>query len=64
MIERSQHLRFARESREPIHIGGERLRQDLDRHVAVELRVVRAIDLTHAARAKRRTDFIGAEAST
>ena len=31
-------------------IGANELRQDLDRDVAIELRVARAIDLAHAAR--------------
>ena len=39
------------------------LRQHLDRHVATESRVVRAIHLAHAARAERGDDLIGAEPS-
>jgi hypothetical protein len=41
-----------------IRIAGERLGQDLERDVAIELRVARAIDLAHAAFAKFRDDFI------
>ena len=41
VIERGQHPRLAREPREPIGVAGERGRQDLDRDVATELRVVR-----------------------
>ena len=52
MIQRGQHLRFALESREPVGISRERLGQDLDRDVAIQPRVARAIDLAHAARAK------------
>ena len=37
--------------------------QDLDRDVAIQLRVARAIDLAHAAGADRHDDFVRAEAS-
>ena len=49
MVERRERLRFALEAREPLRIGGERGRQDLDRDVAIELGIARAIDLAHAA---------------
>ena len=39
-------------------------RQDLQRHVAVELRVARPVDLAHAADAERREDLVGAQAGT
>ena len=52
MVQRREHLRFALEAREAIGIGGEGVRQDLDRDVAIELRVARAIDLAHAAGAR------------
>ena len=51
MIQRREHLRFALEPREPIRIGRERLRQDLERDVAIQPRVAGAIHLAHAARA-------------
>ena len=35
MVQRGEHLRFALEPREPLGIGGERVRQDLDRDVAI-----------------------------
>ena len=44
-----ERLRFAREPREPFGIAGERVGQDLDRDVAIELRIARAIHLAHAA---------------
>ena len=50
MIEGRKHARLAFEPRQPIGITGEELRQDLDRDIATELRVARAIDLAHAAR--------------
>ena len=38
-----------------------RFRQNFDGHVAPELGVVRLIHFSHAARANRREDFVGAE---
>jgi hypothetical protein len=35
---------------------------DLDRDLAIQLRVARAIDLAHAAGAERRDDFVRAKA--
>ena len=43
---------------------GERSRQNLDRDVALELRVARAIDLAHAAGAEGGEDLVGPETST
>ena len=56
MIERGEQARFAREAGAAFRIGGEVRRQDLDRHVATELAVARAIDLAHAASAERGDD--------
>ena len=49
VIQRREHLRLALEPREPVRIGRERLGQHLDRDVAVQPRVARAIDLAHPA---------------
>jgi hypothetical protein len=49
--------------REAIRIGCNGCQQNFDRDVPTELRIARAIHLAHAARAKRRRDFICAEAS-
>jgi hypothetical protein len=38
------------------------LGQHFERHVSTEANVARAVDLTHAARAKRRDDFVRAQA--
>src|SRR5215472_11983900 len=43
VIERSEHLRFTPEPRDPVAVDGERLRQDLQRDIAIELRVAGAI---------------------
>ena len=62
MRERRDRLRLALEAGQRVGIGGDGLREDLDRDVAVELRVPRAVDLSHPARAQRREDLVGAEA--
>ena len=61
MIERREHARFALEARQPIGVGDEGRRQDLDRDVAPQLRVARAIHLAHAARAEQRQISYDAE---
>jgi hypothetical protein len=63
MIERREDLCLTLEAREAIRIEREGLRQDLQRDVAIQFRIARAIDLTHAAGPERRLDFIRAEAS-
>ena len=62
MVQRREHFRFALESREPIRVAGQGVWQDLDRDLAIQLRVARAIDLAHPADADRRNDLIGTEA--
>ncbi len=64
MIERSQHLRFSLEAREAFGIKREGLRQDLERDIAIELRVARAPDLPHAALANEGGDFVTGQART
>ena len=63
MVERSEHLRLALEPRETIRILCERVREDLQRDLAVQLRIARAIHLAHAAGADGGEDFVRAEAS-
>ena len=62
MIERGQDLRFALEAGEPVGVEGEQFGEDLQRDVAIELRVVRAIDLPHPARAQGRLNLVRAKA--
>ena len=64
MIERGEHLCFARESREPIGIERKPLGQHLQRDIPIEFRVASAIHLPHGARPERREDLIGANADT
>ena len=54
--------RFALESRERRGIPGQPGGQDLDRDVAVEPRIARAIDLAHSSGAERRNDLVVTEA--
>ena len=62
VIERGEHARFALEAGEPIGMRRELARQDLDRDVASEPRIARAVDLAHAARADLGQHVIGADA--
>ena len=58
MIERGQRLRFSRKTRQAIGVARERVRQDLQRDVAIEPGVSRAIHLAHAAGADGAGDFV------
>src|SRR5258705_5849025 len=60
MIEGRERLRFAREACQAIGIAGEGVRKDLERDVAIQLRVAGAIDLAHPARAEGRENLIRA----
>ena len=64
MIEGGQHFRFALEPCKSLGISGERVRQDLQRNVALQPGVARAIDLAHAAGADGADDFVGTESGT
>jgi hypothetical protein len=61
MIQRRNRARFVHESPQAIGVGGKWLWKDLDRDVAAEARIARAIDLAHAASAKRRQNLVRAE---
>ena len=61
MVQRGEHSRLALEARKPIRIARHCARQDLDRDVAPELRVARAVHLAHAARAEQRLQMIRAQ---
>ena len=61
MVDRGQRLRFALEALQPLWMRRQILRQHLDRHLAPELRVARAVDLAHAARTERGDDLIESE---
>ena len=55
-------LRFSLEPSEAIRVGSERLGEDLERNLALELGIGGLIDLPHAAFADLGGDGIGAEA--
>jgi hypothetical protein len=62
--ERRDRPGFSLEARERGRVGGEPLRQDLDRDVAFELGVPRSVDFAHPTCAERREDLVRAEART
>ena len=62
VVERSEHLGFAFEAGEAFGVAGERVRENLDGHLAPERGVSRAIHLTHAACPKSAGDLECADA--
>jgi hypothetical protein len=60
VIERGQRLRLTRGAGEALRIVRERPGQHLDRNIAVERRIPRAIHLAHPAGAERRDDLVRA----
>ena len=61
MREGGDRLRFALEALEGTRIRGHLFGKDLDRDLAVQLRVAGPIDLSHAAGADRGDDLVGPE---
>ena len=61
VIQGCKRLRLALESCEALRVGGERVRQDLDRDGAAERGVGGSVHLAHAPFADRRGYFIDAE---
>jgi len=61
MVERSQHLGLTPEARHALGVSSECLRQDFQRHFAVQLRVSRAIDFSHSARTDSLHDVVVAK---
>ena len=62
MIERCEQSGFAFEARHAIGVRGERRRQDLQRDVALQLGVARAIHLAHPAGPEGAEDLVDADA--
>jgi hypothetical protein len=60
--ERRHRARLALEALAQLGVAGEPLGQDLERDVAVERLVVRAVDLSHPARTEASGDAVMAEA--
>jgi hypothetical protein len=63
MVERGQHLRFAAEPREAVGVVRHLREQDLDRDLAMQVRIARPIDFAHAPGAQQGNDFVRAETS-
>jgi len=61
MIQGGENLRFALKTREPVGIGRHRGREDFDGDLTFQFGVVGAVHLAHAARPKRRQNFIATE---
>src|SRR5262252_3763961 len=63
MIERGEHLRFATETSDPVAVERERVREDLQRDVTIELRIAGAVDLAHSTHADLSGDLVRTETS-
>ena len=61
VVQDSRGPRLLLEAAQAVGVRGERRRQDLDRHVAAQPRILRPVDLSHPARAERREDLVGAQ---
>ena len=61
VVEAPGGLRLLLEAAHPVGVRGERRRQDLDRDLALEPLVARAVDLAHPSGADRREDLVGTE---
>ena len=64
MVERREDLGFPLETAHSVYFTQELVRQDFDRHFAFQLQIAGAIDLSHAALAEQRRDFVRAELRT
>jgi len=62
VVERRDRVRLALEPGERFAVDREGLGQHFHRDLPVQLRVARAVDLAHAARAERGQDLVCAEA--
>jgi hypothetical protein len=58
VLQRPQRARLQLEAADQILVEA---RKHLDRHVAPEARIVRAVDLRHAAPSERRADLVRSE---
>ena len=63
MVQRRGRAGLLLEPGDPVPIQGQGLRQNLDRHVAAELRILRPVYLSHPTRTQGRQDLEAAEAS-
>jgi len=63
MAERTEEMSLMLKALTTIGVIGERFREDFDGDVPIKACVLCFIDFAHAARTKRRRDFIGAQVS-
>jgi hypothetical protein len=63
MVERREQFRLPLETRQPIRILCERVRQDFDRNVALQPGITSAIHFPHPASTNGRENLVGANAS-
>ena len=61
MVERCEQTRLAIESREPLPVGGEGGRENLDCHLTGEPVVAGTVDFAHSAATEHVHDLVGAE---
>src|SRR5262249_1402485 len=61
VIEDARGARLLLEALQAVRLLRVRRRQDLDRDFAAEARILRAVDLSHAARAQRRSNLVWSE---
>jgi hypothetical protein len=64
VVEGCRSLRFLLKAAHEVGLLCEGLRQDLQRDIALQPRIARAIDLAHTTAANQRDDFVGANART
>ena len=58
MLERGERLRLAFKPRKTFGIPGNRVRQKLQGHIALEPRIARTVDLSHAPGSESGNDFV------
>jgi hypothetical protein len=61
MVERGQGAGFAFEASDPLGVGRQILRENLDRHVSPKLRIMASVCLTHASGADLLDDLVVGE---
>ena len=53
VVERGDGLGFPSEARQPVGVSREGIGKNLQRHITIQFRVARAVDLTHATSAEQ-----------
>ena len=63
VVQRSEYSRLPFEAGQPLGVLRDLLQEQLDRHLAAELRILRPIDLSHAPGTEGRNDLVVTQAS-